>query len=81
MSMTPYNDGSQIPEQHPDPQINSEVVISALSAKLDLCRTALDRGLSLGLSTPKGESFKSAARHALREAAPETFAEDHPNCG
>lgn len=76
-----YGDGSGLPEMHPDPIINRDVIIAALCAKLDTARIALGRALDMNVVTPAATSMKEAMRHAIKETHPDSIGELHPNHG
>lgn len=76
-----YGDGTALPEMHPDPITNRDVLIAALCAKLDTARAALGRAMDMNVITPAAVSMKSAVRHALDETHPATIGEQHCNHG
>jgi len=76
-----YGNGKNLPTQHPDPEINNEVLIADLCGKLDTARMALGRVLEINVITPAAVAIKNHARHALDETHPRTLHEIHNNCG
>lgn len=76
-----YGDGTALPEMHPDPIINRDVIIAALCANLDQARVVLGRVVEMDFITDKGLSLKAAARHAIKETSPAGIGEQHPNVG
>ena len=76
-----YNNGESLPVMHPDPEVNSAVLIAALCAKLDTARRGLAQALQMNVITPAAVSMKSSVRWALDETHPGTIGESHPNCG
>lgn len=68
-----YGNGTNLPEIHPDPTTNRDVLIQALCAKLDTARQALGRALELDLASPKGQACKAHIRWALDETSPQTI--------
>lgn len=76
-----YGTGTALPEMHPDPIINRDILIETLCAKLDAARIGLGRALEMNVVTPAAASMKAAVRYALSETHPNTVGEIHPNCG
>jgi hypothetical protein len=76
-----WGDGTELPNLHPDLEINQNILISELCAKLDTARQALNRALEMNVVTPAALAMKSHIRWALAETHPKTINEQHPNCG
>lgn len=76
-----FGDGSNLPEIHPDTNINSGIIIGELCAKLDIARQALARALEMNVVTPAAVAMKRQVRWALGETSPQTIGEQHTNCG
>lgn len=70
-----------LPEVHPDPLINAQLLVEELCGKVNTASQACDRVLDLDLVTPRGLAAGSHARHALAESDPATLSEQHCNCG
>lgn len=77
-----YGDGSDLPEIHPNREINYSILVGELCAKLDTCRKVMAQVVNeVDLVTPNGLRVKDNVRWALNESHPKTLHENHPNCG
>lgn len=76
-----YGSGEHLPVMHPDAEINKDVLIAELCAKVDTARQALGMALEMNVVTPAAQAMKSHIRWAMDETHPKTLHERHPNCG
>ena len=76
-----YLNGEALPAIHPDKQINNEILIGELCAKLDTARQALGQALGMNVVTPAAVAMKNNLRWALDETHPKTLYEQHNNHG
>lgn len=74
MNVERYGNGENLPELHPDPLTNANLLIELLCAHLDHTRVALTRVLDMNVVTSAGSSMKDAVRCTLGETSPEYFA-------
>lgn len=73
MNSERYGIGHDLPEFHPDPQMNADLQIELLCAHLDLARQTLVRVLDMNVVTPAALSMKDSVRFALSETSPKYF--------
>ena len=59
-----YGTGEGLPEMHPDPSINHELLMQALCTKLDTARQAMARALEMNVVTPAAIAMKDHLRWA-----------------
>lgn len=76
-----YNDGSELPQIHPDASINKDILIGELCAKLDTARKVINECTYLQLIEPANQRIKGLCNWALDETHPRTLSEKHPNVG
>jgi len=72
---------TELPQLHPDPLINAQVLVEALCARLNTTRIGLEQALSMNVVTPAALAMKNNVRYALAESDPGTLDEQHANCG
>lgn len=73
MNSERYGTGHDLPEFHPDPQMNADLQIELLCAHLDLARQTLVRVLDMNVVTPAALSMKDSVRFTLSETSPKHF--------
>lgn len=69
-----YGDGTGLPQIHPDPQINKELLILALCARLDAVRQALTKTVQMNVVTPAAIAMKAVLIQALQDTHPGSLA-------
>ena len=79
--MTDFYSNCQLPELHPDPVINNEMLIDILRANLDTARRGLSFALAMNVVTPAAITMKQNVRWALDETHPHRIGEQHNNHG
>ncbi len=76
-----YGNGDSLPEMHPDSETDREIIIAALSARLDIARTILGKVSAMQVVTPELVQLKREAVWALSETDPRTLCDTHHNNG
>ena len=76
-----YGDGSKLPEIHPDPTMNKDILIGELCARLGTARDVLKLVLEPGTVSDTYQIYMDNVHWALEETHPKTLLERHNNIG